>query len=174
MQQTRERSEQPAAVRHRHCRSDQNHLTLLVRKAQHQHLTDEFPDLLRRKVDDARDLPPDEASRIIVFGDLRRGAPLADLRTEIDPELERRLAGLRIGFGPNDGPSTDVYLEEVIEGYLRDRLYSHRFNLFAVAPGCFCLRNRGRSWKEAASVVCPFALAAKDQCRSAQTLRFTA
>src|SRR5690625_4031716 len=64
-------SEKPATVRDRQAGADQDDFALFVREAQHQHLTDELPDLLGGEVHDPGHLPPHETSWLIVLGNLR-------------------------------------------------------------------------------------------------------
>src|SRR5690606_2649633 len=65
---------------------------------------------------DAQHLPAHQIGGRVMHGDLRRGSPLADLRAEIDPELQRGLLRLGEGLGAGDGADADVDLEEVVEG----------------------------------------------------------
>ena len=55
--------EEPAPVRNRALRPDQNDLAILIGKAQRQHLGHELADLARRKIHDRCDLPADECFR---------------------------------------------------------------------------------------------------------------
>src|SRR5262249_12042418 len=52
----------------------------------------------------------------IVFRDLSRGFLLADLRTEIDAQLDGGLARLRERLGGNHDADADVHFQEVVEG----------------------------------------------------------
>ena len=93
-------------------------MALRVRKAQRQDFRLEFSDLPRRKVDDGRDLPADKLCDLVILGDLRARPLLADDGSEIDDELDRGLARLRIWFGRHDGACANIDGEELIEGDL--------------------------------------------------------
>ena len=89
-----------------------------VGDAEGQHLGAERPDLARREVDDGEHQAPDQRLGRVVRGDLRRGLLLADLRAEVDPELDRRLARLGEGLGAGHPADADVDLEKIVEGDL--------------------------------------------------------
>ena len=71
----------------------------LVREAQDQHLGHEFADLARREIDHGRDLAADQGLDLIMHRNLGRGFFGADLRPEVDGQLDRRLARLGIRLG---------------------------------------------------------------------------
>jgi hypothetical protein len=54
---------EPPAVRDGLVGADQHDRAGLIGKAEHEHLGDEFADLLRREIDDRRDLPADGRAR---------------------------------------------------------------------------------------------------------------
>ena len=66
----------------------------LVIGAEYEHFGDEWPDLLRREIDDADHAAPDELARGVALRDLCARSLDAE-GTEIHPQLEGRAAGLR-------------------------------------------------------------------------------
>ena len=111
--------EKPSAVWHVSLNRSQHHVALLIRHAKRQHLGFELSDLSRREIDDCHHLPANKRFRRIVFGDLRRGFLDPDLGSEIDLQLESRLARLRERLSFDDRAGADVDTIEVGKGDLR-------------------------------------------------------
>src|SRR5215510_7134124 len=110
------RSKQPAAVRHRPVKADEHDLAGVVGEAQSEDLRHELADLARREIDHRGDLAANQLCGLIVPGDLRRAFLHADLRAEVDLQLDGRLARPVQRLGGDNGADSDVNLEEVVEG----------------------------------------------------------
>src|SRR5690606_22252503 len=87
--------------------------TGLVLEAECQDFRTERTDLPGRKIDDGKNLPADKRLGRIMRRDLRGGLLHADLRAEIDPQLQRRLACLREGFGRDHRTDANIHLLEI-------------------------------------------------------------
>ena len=100
------RSVDPAAQRHLALHREQHYLARLARQPEHQHLRAEARDVALAEVDGGDTSRPTSSSARIERAELRARALLPQ-RTEIDPELVRRLAGalvrLRAEIGPRGG-----------------------------------------------------------------------
>src|SRR5262245_40813344 len=93
---------QPPSIRDGFVGCDHYDLARAVGEAEHKHLRHELADLLRREVDDGSNLAANEAGRIVVSDDLRRGPTQANPRAEIDAQLQRRTPRLRKGLDADD------------------------------------------------------------------------
>ena len=101
------------AVRHRLIHGGENNVAVFVLETERQDFRAERADLARREVDDTKHLPADKAFQRIVNGDLRRGFLEADLGTEIDDDLERRLARFGKGRSLDDGAGANIDALEI-------------------------------------------------------------
>src|SRR5262245_32693363 len=93
-------------------RAEEDHLAAVRVRSENEHLGDEGSDALRREVDDAHDLPPDQLVEYVAVRDLGARALLAE-GAQVDPELVRGLASLRKGLRPQDGADPHVHPLEV-------------------------------------------------------------
>ena len=93
----------------------QHHFAIRVWHPKGQHLGHKFADLPRREVHHRDHLFAHERFRRVVARDLGRGAASADLRPEIDGELDRGLARFGESFGRGNRTGADVDLEEIVE-----------------------------------------------------------
>ncbi len=115
----RQRSEEPAPVRHGCARPHQHDLARFVGKAERQHFGHHRPDLPRREIDHRGDLHSRQILETIMLRDLRRRALAPDRRPEIDHQFICRLARLRKRQCLDDRADADVDGEELVEA---DRL----------------------------------------------------
>lgn len=113
-------SEQLAAVRHPPIRDRQNDLPLLVRKACYKAFRDKAGYALRRQVDHRHHLATNQGCGLVMNRDLRARLPDAQL-SEVDPELESRLARGGKSFGADDraGPQLDLFKVRPLDGAQR-------------------------------------------------------
>src|SRR5690606_5364345 len=102
------RSEQADAVCHRLVDGGQDNLSVRVGEAEHQHFGHELADLARREIPYRHDLAANKAFGLVMTGNLRRRLADADLRSEIDLQLEGGLARFGEGFGSNDSPGANI------------------------------------------------------------------
>ena len=102
-----------------YCR--QYDLTFIVRKAKDENCRHELANLARRKIDHGGDLPSDKRFRRIVARDLGRTFQFADVGSEIEPQLDRRLPSLGESCGAENRSCKDINLQENIE------IYRHRY-----------------------------------------------
>src|SRR5262249_7311231 len=102
-------SEQLAAVWDWMGGCDKDDAALLVRKPKRQNLRHEFADLPGREIHHCGDLAADEAIGRVMFGNLCRASLEADFWAEIDYQLDRGPACLRIGGCLFDGADADIH-----------------------------------------------------------------
>lgn len=109
-------SVEPAAVGHGEIRAYQDHLAFIGWQPKGQHLAEEWPDLARRQIDNRAHLAADELIGPVMAGDLSGRCFLPDLVAKIDPELYRRLPGLRECLSIGDAAYPYVDFLEVGQG----------------------------------------------------------
>ena len=81
----------------------EDHFAFGIRETQGQNFRHEGADLAWREIYDGGDLAAEQSTGCVILGDLGRGFLDADLRAEIDLQLEGRLPRFRKGIDANDG-----------------------------------------------------------------------
>src|SRR6056297_379832 len=95
--------------------AQQDNLALLIREPKDQDLGHERPDLARQKIGDCDHLSALQILWRVKRGDLGACLLFTQFWTEIDPELDGRLARLWERFGACHGADPDVDLEEILD-----------------------------------------------------------
>ena len=107
-------SADPAAQANAGVGREQDHPTIGVERAEHEHLGDERTDLPRSEVDNRDDEPAVEVGRVVV-DDLSRRPAGAELGSEVDRQLPRGLASLRKAVDGDHPADPHVDTGEVVE-----------------------------------------------------------